>query len=131
MPRLKTQKDILKIISKDKWQMHVLGLVRDLGLPDWWIGAGFVRNKVFDYLHGYKKRTPLNDVDVIYFDRKNLSERSEAYYQNKLKEKNAARKLVCHESGKDAQAEWRQAIQKFRRWAGKVDRNAHLRGSKN
>ena len=87
MRTLKTQKDILEIISKDKWRMRVLKLVLALGLPDWWIGAGFVRNKVFDCLHGYKKRTPLNDVDVIYFDRKNLSERREAYYQNKLKEK--------------------------------------------
>ena len=67
--------------------MCILKLVRDLRLPDWWIGAGFVRNKVFDYLHGYKKKTPLNDVDIIFFDRKNLSEKREAGYQNKLKKK--------------------------------------------
>ncbi|MBI4096040.1 MAG: nucleotidyltransferase family protein [DPANN group archaeon] len=87
MRRLKTRKDILKVIREDKWRMRILRLVRDLGLPDWWIGAGFVRNKVFDFLHGYKRRTPLNDVDVIYFDKKNLSEMREIYYQNKLKKK--------------------------------------------
>lgn len=87
MLQLKTKKDILEIIRNDKWRMHVLRLVRELGLPDWWIGAGFVRNKVFDCLHGYKRRTPLNDVDVIYFDKKNQSEKREVSYQNKLKQK--------------------------------------------
>lgn len=49
--------------------MTVLDAARELKLPDWWIGAGFVRSKVWDHLHGYKKRTPLPDIDVIYFDR--------------------------------------------------------------
>jgi hypothetical protein len=47
--------------------MGVLRLVQDLGLPDWWVGAGFVRNAVWDHLHG-KPMTPLNDIDVLYFD---------------------------------------------------------------
>ena len=42
--------------------------MRGLHLPDWWIGAGFVRSKVWDELHGYTKRTPLPDIDFIYFD---------------------------------------------------------------
>jgi len=66
--KLKTKQDILNLIKKDKWMMNILKIVKDLNLPDWWIGAGFVRNKVFDYLHEYKKRTKLNDTDIIYFD---------------------------------------------------------------
>jgi uncharacterized protein len=58
---------IIEIVSSSKWRMGVLRLVEDLGLPDWWIGAGFVRNAVWDYLHE-KPMTPLNDIDVIYFD---------------------------------------------------------------
>lgn len=34
---------------------------------------GFVRNKVWDHLHGYE-RTPLTDIDVIYFDQKDFDE---------------------------------------------------------
>lgn len=30
--------------------------------------AGFVRNLVWDHLHQFAQSTPLNDVDVIYFD---------------------------------------------------------------
>ncbi len=63
-----TEKDILQIIKNDSWMMKILEAVRDLDLPDCWIGAGFVRSKVWDYLHGYTERTPLPDIDVVYFD---------------------------------------------------------------
>lgn len=61
-------KQVIEIISSNKWRMGVLRLVEDVGLPDWWVGAGFVRNAVWDHLHG-KPMTPLNDIDVLYFDR--------------------------------------------------------------
>jgi hypothetical protein len=44
---------ILKLIENDPWMMEVLMTASDANLPDWMIGAGFVRNKVWDYLHGY------------------------------------------------------------------------------
>ncbi len=90
MKKLKTKKDILNLIKKDKWMMNILRIVNYLNLPDWWIGAGFVRNKVFDYLHGYKKRTKMNDVDIIYFDKKDLSEKTEEKIQKKLSEINSS-----------------------------------------
>jgi hypothetical protein len=68
------RQDILKIIEKDSWMMEVLKTVATLHLPDWWIGAGFVRSKIWDHLHNLKTRTPLPDVDVIYFDPKDFSE---------------------------------------------------------
>lgn len=72
--------DIIDLIEKDSWMMDVLQTVDKLHLPDWWIGAGFVRSKVWDALHGYDKRTPLPDVDVIYFDPEDFSiEEAEQY----------------------------------------------------
>ncbi len=41
--------------------------MRDLRLPDCWVAAGFVRNAVWDLLHGYAEPTPLADVDVLFF----------------------------------------------------------------
>ncbi|HEY1074951.1 MAG TPA: nucleotidyltransferase family protein [Patescibacteria group bacterium] len=79
------EKDILILIEQDIWMMRILEITRDLNLPDWWIGAGFVRNKVWDHLHGYEERTPLADVDVIYFDPSNLDEAVEDAIQDKLK----------------------------------------------
>jgi hypothetical protein len=43
--------------------------VESLGLPDCWIGAGFIRNTVWDVLHGHEIGiTRLNDVDVVFLD---------------------------------------------------------------
>ena len=48
--------------------MDILRIAASLKLPDCYVAAGFVRNMVWDYIHGYDF-TPLNDVDVIYFDK--------------------------------------------------------------
>lgn len=57
------------LLLRDELRLACLTAVRDLHLADCWIGAGFVRNKVWDVLHGHAVPTPLNDVDVLYFDR--------------------------------------------------------------
>jgi hypothetical protein len=66
--------DIITLIKNDKWMMDILETTKRLNLPDWWIGAGFIRSKVWDYLHNYKIRTPIPDVDVIYFDKDDFSD---------------------------------------------------------
>lgn len=64
-----TEQDILQLIEKDAWMMRVLRIAEELDFPDWVIGAGFVRNAVWDYLHGYAQ-TPVhtNDIDLVYFN---------------------------------------------------------------
>lgn len=59
---------IQTIIQSDPERMKILNAVASLNLPDWYIAAGFVRNMVWDYLHGFET-TPYNDVDIIYFDK--------------------------------------------------------------
>jgi hypothetical protein len=68
-----TNEDVLALIEQDPWMMDILKKVQQLQLPDWWIGAGFVRSKVWDHLHGYTINTPLPDIDVIYFDNNDSS----------------------------------------------------------
>lgn len=46
------EQEILKIIGSDARRMEILKAVRTLELPDWIIGAGFVRNPIWDHLHG-------------------------------------------------------------------------------
>lgn len=79
-----TDKKLFTIIQSDAWMIHVLRTVRSLDLNDCWIGAGFVRNKVWDVLHK-KERTVLNDVDVIYFDASNSTSEKDVLLENKLK----------------------------------------------
>lgn len=60
--------DIAAVVADSPWHMDVLRTVNALNLKDWMIGAGFIRNIVWDHLHGYDSHTPLSDIDVIYFD---------------------------------------------------------------
>ena len=55
-------------IEEDSLRMHALSIAAELQLPQWCIAAGFVRNMVWDKLHQHSPLTPLNDVDLIYFD---------------------------------------------------------------
>ncbi|MSR86057.1 nucleotidyltransferase family protein [Candidatus Woesearchaeota archaeon] len=59
-----------QIVLDEKWLLNILRSVRALDLPDWYLAAGVIRNTVWDVLHGYKKRTKLNDIDLVYFDPK-------------------------------------------------------------
>lgn len=59
---------ICQLIESLPDRVAALEAVRELRLPDWWIGAGFVRAAVWDHLHGFIASTPLPDIDVIWFD---------------------------------------------------------------
>ncbi|MEK4970544.1 nucleotidyltransferase family protein [Cytobacillus sp. FSL R7-0696] len=81
---IRNEGDILQLIRDDKEMMAILKAAKQLHLPDWWICAGFVRSKVWDTLHHFQEKTPLPDVDVIYYDNQQLSETIEKYYEEKL-----------------------------------------------
>ncbi len=55
-------------ISNDPERMEALTIAATLELPDWCLASGFVRNLVWDKLHGFSSATALNDIDLIYFD---------------------------------------------------------------
>lgn len=59
---------VLEIIGSDPFRVHLLQLVHTLRLPDCWVGAGFVRNAVWDSLHGRPPGPVTGDVDVIWYD---------------------------------------------------------------
>jgi uncharacterized protein len=64
--------------------MPALHAVRDLGLAPWCIGAGAVRNLVWDAIHELPTPSDLADVDVAYFDASELSPERDAALQRKL-----------------------------------------------
>lgn len=78
------QEKLIEILQADEHVLRDLSYVRRLELPHWCISAGYVRNLVWDRLHGYAARTPLNDVDVLYYDPDNLSEEAEKAYEAQL-----------------------------------------------
>jgi hypothetical protein len=76
---------ITLLITEDKWMMEILKCAKSLNLPDWWICAGFVRSKIWDTLHGFNERTPIPDIDIIYFDATNIDEVEEKKLEERLK----------------------------------------------
>jgi hypothetical protein len=67
----------IQLIRTDAWMMECLYAVERLRLPDWYIAAGFLRNAIWDFLHEKRPRTPLNDVDVVYYDPGDLGRSTE------------------------------------------------------
>jgi uncharacterized protein len=59
---------LLEIVAGNRWLTDVLDVVRLVGPPNWVVGAGVIRSVVWDHLHGYDEPTPVNDVDVAFFD---------------------------------------------------------------
>jgi hypothetical protein len=78
------EQQLARIIFSNQWFMRVLEAARDCDPPDWLVGAGVIRNIVWDHLHGYTKPTPLADVDVIFFDPRNLSSDRDLEVQSQL-----------------------------------------------
>lgn len=64
--------------------MDALVTVRDLNLDEWCIGAGAIRNLVWDALHGRSAPSKLSDVDVTYFDLNDVSPQREHDLQRRL-----------------------------------------------
>ena len=75
---------IADIIAQDPVGMKQLRAARALALPDWCIAAGFVRNRVWDHLHGIAPPRPPADIDVLYYDAADLSKEREQAYEARL-----------------------------------------------
>ena len=115
---------IADIIAQDPVGMKQLRAVRTLALPDWCIAAGFVRNRVWDHLHGIVPARPPADIDVLYFDAMDISKEREADHEKRLdgllpgapwQVRNQARMHVWkdlppHRSTSDAMTYWLETV---------------------
>lgn len=50
-----------------------------------YLGGGLVRNAVWDHLHGYSSATPIDDVDVVYFDSLGSTKEHDRAIEQKLR----------------------------------------------
>ncbi len=82
-----TEQDILNLIRQDAWMMKIILIASSLNLPDWAIGAGFVRNKVWDHLSGNDRQTvDTADIDLVYFDQNLSDEKADEELSLQLKQ---------------------------------------------
>ena len=77
------------VIASDQRRMDVLRAVRDLGLPDCWVAAGFVRNRVWDHVHGHAVAPLSDDIDVIWFDAEQCDASRDAALERALRAQDA------------------------------------------
>jgi hypothetical protein len=86
-PLLRSIEDIAGILEAHADLHALLCHVETLCLPDSWVGAGFVRNSVWDVLHGSRiDASRLNDIDVIFFDPSDAGEEREADLERRLRQ---------------------------------------------
>jgi hypothetical protein len=76
---------LIDIVKSTRWLLHALLVVRDLGIPSAYIGAGAIRNAVWDRLHGYSEPTKLTDIDVVYFNPIDLSNEADKRIETSLR----------------------------------------------
>jgi len=86
-PPLRTIADIEHLLEAHADLHALLSYVESLGLPDGWIGAGFIRNTVWDVLHGRAvDPSSLQDVDVIFFDSRATTRERESDLECRLRD---------------------------------------------
>ena len=64
--------ELRRIMRDSDWLMGILEVVRDCDPPDWLVGGGVIYKLVWNHLHGYTETAHIKDVDVVFFDPKNL-----------------------------------------------------------
>lgn len=72
---------IISLLRADPCRWHLLGIVGGLSMRDGWIGAGFVRNAVWDWHHDRGPSPPSGDVDVIWHDPMNVDAAEDRRYE--------------------------------------------------
>ena len=77
---------VTALVREAPWFMAALRAGRELGLAQWCIGAGALRNLVWDALHG-QPRSELADVDLAYFCVQDLRPARDAALQSRLAER--------------------------------------------
>ncbi len=79
-----SEDDISILLQADPWRMNVLRAAETLDLPNWWIGAGFLRNTIWDALEGIKPGA-IRDVDLVYFDGEKTDPEIDWAYDERMK----------------------------------------------
>jgi hypothetical protein len=112
--------ELRMLIASDRRRMEVLRFVRDLGLPDCWVAAGFVRNCVWDHLHGRATSPLAQDIDVIWFDPAACAAARDAALETALRERDGALawsvKNQARMHGRNGDAPYRSATEAMRYW---------------
>lgn len=74
----------IKVIKKNKNLMEILKYLKKINLPNFYIAAGCVFQTLWNYLDNKPLNNKVKDIDIIYYDSKNLSKESELKIEKKI-----------------------------------------------
>jgi uncharacterized protein len=109
-----------QVLAADPLRLAALKAVQELSMPDAWIGAGFVRDAIWDWLHGSSPRAPRNDVDVIWYDESQPGETSDRVMEERLRHRmpgidwSVSNQALMHHHNQDDP--YRSSIDAMRWW---------------
>ncbi len=78
------QKKIMSIIKKNKDLMQILDYIEGLDLPNFYIVSGSVFQTIWNYLDNKNLNNNIKDIDIIYYDKNNLSKKLEKELEDKI-----------------------------------------------
>ena len=75
---------IVDLLKRDPVRWYALGLVERLNVDTACIGAGFVRNLIWDHFHGVQTDCREGDIDVLWFNRETVSPQADRALERTL-----------------------------------------------
>jgi hypothetical protein len=86
LPTASLEDQLLALVSQSSHVMRALEAARELRLSSWCIGAGAIRNLVWDHLHGFAQSSQPSDIDVVFHDAADTSREREQLLAQELSE---------------------------------------------
>ena len=78
--------ELKRLVRSSSWLMEVLAAVRESELPDAMVGAGVLRDLVWDEMHRGFVSDHVKDVDVAYFDPTDLQSERDTRAEERLRQ---------------------------------------------
>lgn len=80
----KQNEEFISILKQNEDLMLILDYVSKLNLPNFYIAAGSVFQTIWNYYDKKPLNYGLEDIDIIYYDRKNISKEYEEELERKI-----------------------------------------------
>lgn len=77
------KKALIKTIESDEYTKHIIDFIYSQS-KDFYVGGGIIRNLIWDRQHRYKIQTPLDDIDIIYFNQSDTSKQKDEEWEKKI-----------------------------------------------
>ncbi|MFC4777769.1 nucleotidyltransferase family protein [Paenibacillus sp. GCM10023252] len=78
------EEQLRELVIESPSTLYLLKAVRSLHLPQGYIAAGAIRSLVWDQLHGFPHRDFYEDIDVVYYNRADLSDETDLILEQQL-----------------------------------------------